>query len=118
MVGHNVWRFMVDTEDRVVRRNLERAVKEKVDLVFDYYYNSRDRWYESRVYPGADGGVTLYTIDVTSRKKSEIRLSLLSQVGRLLSASVDSHLPSLLSGALKIIAGTDTTDRGRCCLRC
>jgi hypothetical protein len=36
---------MVDTEDRLVRRNLERAVKERVDLVFEYYYAARDRWY-------------------------------------------------------------------------
>jgi hypothetical protein len=44
MLGQNVWRFMVDTEDRVIRRNLERALKEKVDLVFDYHSNSQDRW--------------------------------------------------------------------------
>jgi hypothetical protein len=61
--------------------------------------------YECRIYPGADGGITLYTIDVTLRKKSEVRLALLAQIGRLLSASVDSHLPSLLTAALKLIAG-------------
>jgi hypothetical protein len=47
MIGHNVWRFMVDTEDRLVRRNLERAVKERLDLVFEYYYAARDRWYST-----------------------------------------------------------------------
>jgi hypothetical protein len=129
MIGHNVWRFMVDTEDRLVRRNLERAVKERLDLVFEYYYAARDRWYstthtrgcvcrqnanaspdryESRIYPGSDGGATIYTIDVTSRKKSEQRLSLLAQVGRLMAVSVDSHLPTLLSEAQNIIAGTRT----------
>ncbi len=45
MIGHNVWRFMVDTEDGVVARNLERAMNDKIDVVFDFYYAARDRWY-------------------------------------------------------------------------
>jgi hypothetical protein len=45
MIGHNVWRFMVDTEDGVVARNLERAMNDKVDVVFDFYYSAHDRWY-------------------------------------------------------------------------
>ena len=45
MIGHNVWRFMVDTEDGVVVRNLERAMNDKVDVVFDFYYSAHDRWY-------------------------------------------------------------------------
>jgi hypothetical protein len=31
-----------------VRRNLERAVKERLDLVFEYYYAARDRWYSTK----------------------------------------------------------------------
>jgi hypothetical protein len=69
------------------------------------------RRYESRIYPGSDGGATIYTIDVTSRKKSEQRLSLLAQVGRLMAVSVDSHLPTLLSEAQNIIAGTKPASR-------
>jgi PAS domain-containing protein len=45
MLGHNVWRYMVDTEEQILARNMERAMHEKLDLVFDYYYASRDRWY-------------------------------------------------------------------------
>ena len=45
MIGHNVWRFMVDTEDGVVAHNLERAMNDKVDVVFDFYYSAHDRWY-------------------------------------------------------------------------
>lgn len=45
MIGHNVWRFMVDTEDHHVRHNLEKALKERTDLVFEYYYAARDKWF-------------------------------------------------------------------------
>lgn len=44
MIGHNVWRFMVDTEDHLVRRNLEKSLRDRVDLVFEYFYAARDRW--------------------------------------------------------------------------
>src|SRR5688572_22418242 len=56
--------------------------------------------YESRVCPGADGGVSIFTFDITSRKKAESRLTVLAQVGQLLATSVESHLPSLLASML------------------
>jgi PAS domain-containing protein len=136
MIGHNVWRFMVDTEDGVVARNLERAMNDKVDVVFDFYYSAHDRWYcppppptsratvqrvavsptprthpdryESRMFPGAGGGVSIFTIDVTARKKAEHRLALLSRVGQLLATSVETHLSSLLEAAVKLVEGIYT----------
>ncbi len=45
MIGQSVWRFMVDNEEGVVRRNLERAVTHRVDVDFEYYYPALDRWY-------------------------------------------------------------------------
>jgi hypothetical protein len=32
------------------------------------------------MYPGADGGVSMFTIDITARKKAEQRLTLISKV--------------------------------------
>jgi hypothetical protein len=50
--------------------------------------------------------VSIFTIDITTRKKSENRLAVLAQVGRLLATSVESHLPSLLASMLDIVGGT------------
>jgi hypothetical protein len=36
---------MVDNEEGVVRRNLERAVTDQIDVDFEYYYPALDRWY-------------------------------------------------------------------------
>jgi hypothetical protein len=58
MIGHNVWRFMVDTEDGVVARNLERAMNDKVDVVFDFYYAAHDRWYTPSRRPPASKSVS------------------------------------------------------------
>jgi hypothetical protein len=50
--------------------------------------------------------VSIFTIDITSRKKAESRLTVLAQVGQLLATSVESHLPSLLASMLGIVGGT------------
>jgi hypothetical protein len=45
MIGQNVWRFMIDNED-VVRQNLEKAIRDQVDVRFEYHSTALDRWYE------------------------------------------------------------------------
>lgn len=81
------------------------------------------------MYPGADGGVSIFTIDITARKKAEQRLALISkvrptpcsvvpvginffcalQVSQLLSTSVETHLSSLLAAAVQAVEGTRFT---------
>ncbi|ELR23105.1 multi-sensor hybrid histidine kinase, partial [Acanthamoeba castellanii str. Neff] len=43
MLGRDVWDFMADTEDKVVRNNLERAIREQIDVCFEFYYPAKDR---------------------------------------------------------------------------
>jgi hypothetical protein len=45
MIGQSVWRFMVDDEEGTMRLNLEKAVKDKIDVGFEFYYSALDRWY-------------------------------------------------------------------------
>ncbi|ELR21826.1 response regulator receiver domain containing protein [Acanthamoeba castellanii str. Neff] len=110
MLGRDVWDFMADTEDKVVRNNLERAIREQIDVCFEFYYPAKDRWYEHRMYPAVEGGASIFTLDITARKKSEERLSVLAKIGQLLSSSIDCHLPSLLASILKIAAGSVVAD--------
>lgn len=83
MLGRDVWDFMADTEDKVVCNNLERAIREQIDVCFEFYYPAKDRWYEHRMYPAVEGGASIFTLDITARKKSEERLSVLAKVRRL-----------------------------------
>lgn len=80
MLGRDVWDFMPDTDDRVVRTNLERAIRKQVDVSFEFYHPQKDRWFEHRIYPSTEG-VSIFTLDITARKKSEERLSVLGKVG-------------------------------------
>jgi len=51
LIGRKVWRHLSDTADGAVACNLERAMTEKVDLVFEYYFAERDLWYVPRRTP-------------------------------------------------------------------
>jgi hypothetical protein len=106
MLGKDVWEYMVDTSDGIVRRNLERAITESVDTTFEFYHPSRDCWYEERIYPGAYGGACVFILDTTARKKTEERLSLLAKVSSVLSGFIDHHIPSLIASILKLVEGT------------
>lgn len=79
MLGRDVWDFMVDNDEGVVRNNLDRAIREHIDVSFEFYFSDKDRWYEHRMYPSTEG-LSIVTLDITARKKSEERLSVLAKV--------------------------------------
>ncbi len=50
---------------------LNRAMTERVEEQFEYYYDRLDCWVEHRVYP-TDDGLAILMADVTERKRSEL----------------------------------------------
>lgn len=45
MLGKDVWEFMVDTGEGIVRQHLEQAMTESVDTAFEFCHPARDCWY-------------------------------------------------------------------------
>lgn len=80
MLGKNVWDFVLDTDEKIVHNNLERVIAQQVDVSFELYYPNKDRWYEHRMYPSIEGGASIFTLDITARRKSEERISILAKV--------------------------------------
>jgi hypothetical protein len=44
MLGHNVWQHMTDVESGIIARSLEKAMREELDVVFEYYSEPRKCW--------------------------------------------------------------------------
>ena len=44
MIGHNVWQHMTDVESGIIARSLEKAMREELDVVFEYYSEPRKCW--------------------------------------------------------------------------
>lgn len=63
--------------DTIIHKNLKRALREQVDVHFEYFFEPLSRWYEVNIYP-IQNGLLVHFRDVTERKKSEERIRLLA----------------------------------------
>ncbi|PRY13021.1 PAS domain S-box-containing protein [Kineococcus rhizosphaerae] len=70
LVGRDFWRTFPATVGTVFEDSYRRAVRERVDVVFDAYYPAPlDVWVEVRAVP-RDDGLALYFVDVTDRRRA------------------------------------------------
>lgn len=53
---------------------LQRAMRDRVPVEFENYYGEWKKWYQLRIFPVEDGGVSVYFQDITSRKDVEAAL--------------------------------------------
>jgi hypothetical protein len=53
-------------EDEIGRAVIERAI-----LRFEHFHRTLNRWFEHQTYPNEDGGITIFSRDVTSRHRLE-----------------------------------------------
>ena len=74
ILGRGIWDLYPDTDRHALRGGIARAVVEQKPSVFEYFYPARDRWYENRLYPSADG-LTIFFAEVTERKRAEEQLA-------------------------------------------
>ena len=44
---------------------------DRVSIAFESQHLAWDRWFDIRIFPGADGGVSVYFQDITERKRAE-----------------------------------------------
>ena len=59
--------------------NYRRAMSERVGLAFENFYEPWQRWFDLRVYPSRDGGLSIYFQDATDRKTAEAALRRLNE---------------------------------------
>jgi PAS domain S-box-containing protein len=70
ILGRRIWDLYPDTIGTRFEAELRRAVTQRETVRFDYFYPPRNRWYENRIYPSADG-ISIFFSDVTERKRAE-----------------------------------------------
>src|SRR5437867_8512636 len=62
---------ILETADQVFRCRLAQALTDQVCVRFEHLNVSMQRWFEHQTYPSADGGLTLFSRDITSRHRLE-----------------------------------------------
>ena len=73
LIGQCVWELFPDRIGNQFYREVHEAFNEQKVIRSESYYEPFDKWYENHIYPNKDG-VTVYTSDITWRKKMEQEL--------------------------------------------
>jgi len=70
VIGRVVWEVLPHMIDTQVYKEYRRAVAEQVSTKFQLYFENTDKWFEIRAFPSEDG-LSVYTEDITDRKRTE-----------------------------------------------
>ena len=62
---------ILNASDAAFLDQISRALKERAVLRFEHFHRALNRWFEHQTYPNEDGGITIFSRDVTSRHRVE-----------------------------------------------
>jgi PAS domain S-box-containing protein len=82
ILGRRIWDLYPDTIGTQFETELRRAAAEQKTRVFEYYFPTRNRWYENRVYPSAQPLVREPRLPVGGRRLDLLRRDHGAEAGR------------------------------------
>lgn len=71
IVGGNIWELFPRAVGNEAYVGLQRAMAECVSVEYDVFYEPWQLWFHEKAYPTADGGLAVYSQDITERKLAE-----------------------------------------------
>ncbi len=87
-IGKTLSELFPDVKGNHFHAEVERAFQEQETIVFENFYAPLDRWFENRVYPSPDG-LSVFTSEITTRKRAEKALRESEEKYRTLFGSID-----------------------------
>jgi len=77
IIGQNLWDIFPDAVDLPSYTNYHRALHQQINVDFEDYYPSLEKWFEISAYPSPDG-ISVFFKDITERKKASKELEKLN----------------------------------------
>ncbi|MBW8734900.1 MAG: PAS domain-containing protein, partial [Asticcacaulis sp.] len=71
MIGENVLTAFDGVARTIFEKELRRTLVLRIPTRFEYHYAPWGRWFSCRCYPIADGGASLYLLDITAAMAAE-----------------------------------------------
>src|SRR5437016_13296163 len=62
---------ILQTADSVFQDRIKQALRDSIPTRFEFFHQSLKRWFEHQKYPHSDAGLTLFSRDITSRRRLE-----------------------------------------------
>ncbi len=74
LIGQSIWDIFPDANGNQAHRQLQRAMADRVTVEYEVFHSPWQLWFADRAYPTADGGLAVYSRDITERKRADERL--------------------------------------------
>jgi PAS domain S-box-containing protein len=74
LTGRSFWEIFPLSQGTVLETQYRRAMTDRISVQFENYYEPWGRWYELRLYPSNDGGLSVFYQDITERKRIDAAL--------------------------------------------
>jgi signal transduction histidine kinase/CheY-like chemotaxis protein len=100
VIGCHIFEAFPEARDTEFGHALVRAMTERVPVEVESFYPPFQRWYAARYFPTPEGGVSIFTQDITGRKESEAELRRANQLKDEFLATVSHELRTPLNAIL------------------
>ncbi len=84
IVGGQVWQLFPDAVGNQAHVGLHRAMAERTPVTYEVFYPPSQRWLLESAYPAADGGLAVFSRDITVGKQAEQALQASEEFNRSL----------------------------------
>jgi len=74
LLGRSVWELFPEAVGTEVQGTLQQAMTERIAVDYEVYLPLFQMWFASKAYPTTDGGLVIYSRDITDRKQAEAAL--------------------------------------------
>ncbi|MCW3087377.1 MAG: hypothetical protein JWQ78_763, partial [Sediminibacterium sp.] len=74
LLGKNIWEIFPAGTNAPFYDLYHKVMKERVPVAMPEYYAPWNMYFENRVYPSADGGITVFFTDVTEQRTAEAKV--------------------------------------------
>ena len=97
VLGRSVWDVFPDAVGREVHGHLQRAMDERVSVDYEYFNEKWHGWFRDKAYPNDDGGLTIYSLNVSEQKRAGHANARLAAI---VESSDDAIISKTLQGAI------------------
>ena len=79
LIGRSHWEMYPSVKDSPLEAKYRAVMESRVGNAFENYYEPWGRWFDIRLYPSRDGGVSVCFQDITDKKATEASLQQLNE---------------------------------------